>query len=461
MTESTGRFVEHIASSKFADLGAADLAKIKTFLLDTLGVGIAGSSGALVEELVASVRSWGSGDEATVWVRGERMPAQGAALVNAYQIHCLEFDCVHEGAVVHPMATVLGALMAYAERRSCQGRPVGGRDFLHAIAIGVDVASFFGIAATGPVRFFRPATAGGLGATAALARLEGMDETGIGDALGVMYGQTCGTLQPHAEGSPVLGLQIGFNARAAIASVDLARAGFRGPRDIVDGKYGYLPMFEDGAYDLGKVWPKLGAEWQVSRLSHKPFPSGRLTHGVIDALQKVTSQTGAGADEIESITCHVPPLVYRLVGRPDVPEPDPNYAKLCLSYVAGAWMERGSVDVPAFRGSAALCDPAIHAHAAKVRIFQDDNPDENALDPQRFVFRLADGSRHEVCLPFVIGHPEAPLSSAENRAKFDRCLQYGSIPLDQDRGAAIADTVERLEECADASELARLTVAAR
>ena len=51
-----------------------------------------------------------SGDEATVWVTGERVSAQAAAMVNAYQIHCLEYDCVHEGAVVHPMATVLSTI---------------------------------------------------------------------------------------------------------------------------------------------------------------------------------------------------------------------------------------------------------------------------------------------------------------------------------------------------------------
>ena len=302
MIETTDRFADHIVGAQFEDLGAQDLAKAKTFLLDTLGVGIAGSSGAAVPELLATVQSWGQGDDATVWVTGERISVQAAAMVNAYQIHCLEYDCVHEGAVVHPMATVLSALLAYAERRSNQGTPVTGQDFLLAMAIGVDVATLFGVAATGPVRFFRPATAGGFGATAAIGRLAGFDHTGIKDALGAMYGQTSGTLQPHAEGSPLLGLQIGFNARGALSAIDLAAAGFRGPHDIIDGQYGYLPMFEDNKFDLEPVWDVLGSAWQVSQLSHKPFPSGRLTHGVIDALQKVTADLGIGANDIATIT---------------------------------------------------------------------------------------------------------------------------------------------------------------
>ncbi len=458
MIESMDRFADHIHDARFEDLGANDLAKAKIFLLDSLGVGIAGSGGAAVAQLLATARTWGQGEEATVWVTGERVSAQTAAIVNAYQIHCLEYDCVHEGAVVHPMATVLSALLAYVERRAFRGDPVNGRDFILALAIGVDVATLLGMAATGPVRFFRPATAGGFGATAAIARLEGLDKSGIKDALGAMYGQTSGTLQPHAEGSPLLGLQVGFNARGALGAVDLARAGFRGPHDIIDGQYGYLPMFEDNRFDLAPVWKLLGREWQVSRLSHKPYPSGRLTHGVIDALQRVTRELGVGADDIRKIIGYVPPLVCRLVGRPDIPEPEANYAKLCLRYVAGAWLVRGQVDVPEFRGARVLNDPAIHAQAAKVELILDDNPDENALDPQRFVFELTDGRRHEIRLTQVYGHPDAPLTEAENKAKFRRCAGYGSRPLSDAAIQRLIDTVDQVEDLQNAAELVDLTV---
>ncbi len=88
-----------------------------------------------------------------------------------------------------------------------------GARFLTALAVGVDVATLIGIATDSPVRFFRPATAGGFGAVAAIAHLAGFDEETTRSAFGHMYGQTSGTLQPHLEGSPLLGLQIGFNAR--------------------------------------------------------------------------------------------------------------------------------------------------------------------------------------------------------------------------------------------------------
>jgi aconitate decarboxylase len=452
------RFVDHITGARWEDLDEATLAKVRIFLLDSIGVGIAGSSGAAIDPLVRTLKGWGTGDEATVWVTGERMPAGLAAIANAYQLHCLEYDCVHEGAVVHPMATVLSALMAHAERRAARGNPVTGRDFMLALCIGVDVATLLGVACTGPVRFFRPATAGGLGATAALARLEGLDRDRVKDALGAVYAQTSGTLQPHVEGSPMLGLQIGFNARAALHAVDLAMAGIPGPHDVLDGQYGYLRLIEDDRFDLDRIEPLLGRQWQINRLAHKPFPSGRLTHGVVDALIKLTARHGFTGADIARIDGRVPPLVMRLVGRPDLPDPSPNYAKLCLRYVAGAWMVRGQVDVPEFRDPAVLRDPAVHAAAAKVHLELDGNPDLNALDPQWFAVTLNDGTRHEIDLPRIYGHPEAALSEAENRAKFHRCMGYGRLPMPDLQAAAIEAAVAGMADAPDAAVLAGLTV---
>lgn len=463
MKDQTGsgavdRFADHVANSTFETLTAAEIGKAKTFLLDSIGVGIAGSGGASMDQLRGVVASWGRGDEATVWVTGERLPAQQAAIINSYQIHCLEFDCVHEGAVVHPMATVLSAMIAHAERRSAAGRPVNGRDFLAALCAGIDVATLMGVAATGPVRFFRPATAGGLGAAAALTRMEGLDATGVKNALGATYSQTSGTLQAHAEGSMLLGLQIGFNARAALCALDLAKAGIRGPHDIVDGQYGYLRLIENGEFDLEPVLAALSQPSQITQLAHKPFPSGRLTHGIVDAIAQVMNERGISADDIAKVHCRVPPLVYRLVGRPDVPEPEANYAKLCLRFVAGVYLARGRVDVPDFKSAEMLNDPEVHRQAAKIDMELDDNPDPNALDPQSFTFTFSDGTTRSVTLARVFGHPEKPLTDAQNEDKFRRCVTYGRSRLRTAAADVLVAAVSELDSAEDVSVLARMTL---
>ena len=118
-------FVAHVMGTGFADLPPDAVRAAKTFTLDSFGVGLSGGAGPWVDELIELSRQWGEDGDARVWGHGQRLPASAAALCNAYQIHNAEFDCVHEGAVVHSMTVLLGAAMAEAERRgSVSGRRV-------------------------------------------------------------------------------------------------------------------------------------------------------------------------------------------------------------------------------------------------------------------------------------------------------------------------------------------------
>ena len=312
-----------------------------------------------------------------------------------------------------------------------------------------------GVVTEAELRFFRPATAGGFGAVAAIGRLAGFDEGQMKDAFGAQYSQTSGTLQAHVEGSPMLGMQVGLNARAAIVSADLAAAGFRGPHDILTGQYGYFRLFEQDSHDIGAFLPSLGRDWQICRMSHKPYPSGRLTHGAIDGLGQLMRAHGFAAEDVAGIHALVPPLVHRLVGRPVIENPAANYAKLCLAFVAGIFLARGNVDVPDFRGDA-LSDPDVHRYAKLVTVELDDNPDLNALDPQRITVTLANGTRHSCNLPHVYGHPKNPLSTAENLEQFRRCVGYATHPLTPEAQDRLIDAIENLETLDDAATLMAL-----
>ncbi|XDB00429.1 MmgE/PrpD family protein (plasmid) [Sulfitobacter sp. LCG007] len=450
------RVVAHVTSTRYEDLPATAVEKVRTFLLDTIGVGIAGSCGANIDALRALAQAWGNQPEASVFTEPGKISAQSAAMVNAYQIHCLEYDCVHEGAVLHPMATILSALMAWVEREKGQGRIYDGRKLIAALAVGVDVSTMLGIVTEAPIRFFRPAAAGGFGALAAIANLGGFDAETTLNAMGIQYGQTSGTMQPHVEGVPLLGLQVGFNARAAIVSADLAQAGFIGPRDFLTGKHGYFELFEMGRCDVDSFLPTLGRSWQIEAMSHKPFASGRLTHGAIDAIRQLRASHDFTAEDIASIRCEVPPVVFNQVGRPDIARPEPNYAKLCLRYVLGALLTRDSVDVEDFRGTV-LSDPAIHAVAAKVDVVLNDVEDANAFYPQRIAVTLKDGAVYRKDLDFAYGAPEYPLTPEENVAKFRRCLTHSAKPIPKAAADRVIDFITTLTDQADIAVLPLLT----
>jgi aconitate decarboxylase len=441
------RFAAHVASVKFEHLPAPVIAAAKIWILDTLGVGIAGSSAAGMDAIRAASGAWGSGDDAIVWGTSLRLPAPAAAFVNGTQVHNQEFDCLHEGAVVHAMATLLPVLLAVAEREG----GISGRDLIAAVVAGIDIAANLGLASTAGFRFFRPATAGGFGAVAGLSVILGLDAERIADAFGLQYGQTSGTMQPHAEGNVLLPMQIGFNALSAIRSVDLATAGVSGPRDIFEGRYGYFPLFE-GSWDLEPIWGGLGRDWRVCEMSHKPWPAGRATHGGIEGILALRQQHGFTADDVRRVRVIVPPLTHRLVARPDIPASSASYARLCMAFIGAKALLTGTVGIEHCRGEA-LTDPATHQLALRIATEMDGNPDPNALAPQRVEVELRTGERLRWACDTMLANPARPLNREQYVRKFNRCLEFAQEPS---AGTALIDLVDQLELVEDVRALCGL-----
>jgi 2-methylcitrate dehydratase PrpD len=444
------RFAAHVAKLRLEDLPDDAVAQAKVFILDTLGVGIAGSSAFGAPELLRAAKGWGAGEEATVWGRRERLPAPTAAFLNGFHVHCQEFDCVCDPAVLHPLATLLPAALAVADREG----GVSGRTLLEAVAAGTDVAGWLGIASQSPLRFFRPATAGGFGATAAIAKLRGLDASMLAHAFGLQYAQTSGTMQPHIEASPTLPMQVGFNARAAVSSVDLALTGLSAPRFSLDGPFGYLPLME-GDFDLDPVWRQLGRRFLVAELSHKPYPAGRATHAGIEGVGELQTAHGFSADDVAEVVVSGPPVIARLTGRPDQRAPTPNYARLCMAFVVAKMLRNGRVDLADYRGDA-LTDAATHDLAARIRTLDDGNPDPNALAPQDVTVRLHDGTTLHWHCDALLASPTRRLTRERHLAKFRRCLEFAADLLPPSAADELIAGVDALETIKDVRELTEL-----
>ena len=63
--------VEHVVNTEYKNLPPVTVSKVKTFLLDTIGVAMAGTSGAGVEDLLKLAQSWGASDESSILLTGE------------------------------------------------------------------------------------------------------------------------------------------------------------------------------------------------------------------------------------------------------------------------------------------------------------------------------------------------------------------------------------------------------
>lgn len=367
---------------------------------DTLAVGSAAVEAPGADQILKAARAMGAGEDVRLLGTAERLPAPAAAFVNGYRVHCLEWDAVHEPAVVHALSTVVAALGAAIDRK-------GGCDAeeaLVALAIGVDVAAGAGLAADTGLSFFRPATAGILGASLAVARIDGAP---LDNTLGLAYSSAAGTMQAHVEGLATLPFQIANAARAAVTASDLAKAGFPGPKDPLEGQFGYFTLFDSG--NLASYTDHLSEIWRISEVSVKPYPSGRASHGALGKLEELALDPA----QVESMELACPPLIRRLVSRPYEPEMTPAYARLCLQWLSALMLTDGRIDPRRFTPEQ-MADPQLGALAQKLTLVPDGNEDPNALFPQSLTVTLKDGSRTTHAIAANLGSPDNPLSNEQS-----------------------------------------------
>lgn len=450
MTSMIDAFVRHGLETQFEDLSKQAIIAVKTYLLDTLGVGIAGAAVPLTQKVRASALRWSGDGRAHVWGGDGRMttPAN-AAFINGFQIHCQEFDCVHEPAVVHPLATILATFMAECDDQGT----VNGRELAVAMAVAVDLAAGIGVSVTSPIKFFRPANAGIFGATLGVSRLRNFTPEQTKDALGYALAFNSGTMQAHVEGKPALPIQIGNAARGAIMACDLAEQGMPGPHDSLEGPYGYFALFEDAA-DPTDVIASLGKTWRIAEVSHKPFPTGRAAQGGIVLMQKLREK-GVRAEEVERVTLTAPPLIHRLVGRPIEPDMAVNYARLCFQYSGAVALLTGAVGLADFAPESLRDDDTL-ALGERISVIDDCSPDPAAFTPQIAIAYLKDGREVEATIETLYGSPSDPMSKEAHLAKFHSCVAFG---LGGERRALVEkliDQTNQLEDLPDVSVLSRL-----
>lgn len=456
----TEALLQHASTLRFEDLAPEAVAATRVFVMDSIAVGLSGSGPQvpLTQVVRRSAASYGAGTAARVWVTGEALPAASAAMVNGYQIHSQEFDCVHMPAVVHPLAVIQSALFAAAEQRAnVDGVAVDGKALIAAVNVAVDVATLVGISGRAPMRFFRPSMCGALGAIAGIAHLHGADEALLHRALGLVYSHLSGTMQAHVEGSPTLALQVALNARAALGCWELARNGFPAPRDVLEGQFGYLPLIE-GEFDTAPSLRKLAArEPQILSVSHKVFPTGGAAHAAQDMLMELRERHGLDLDNVVSIELQAPPLVRRLVGRSHQPAMETSYARLCLPFLLGTVLLDGRVGLSAYAPDK-LADPRLAAFAPRVTLAPNDCEDPNALVPQSMRVVLRDGRVLHNHRDAAIGSPQRPLSREQQLQKFHHCLDHAARPFDGARRDALIAHFDHLQDIDDVRRLVDLLI---
>jgi 2-methylcitrate dehydratase PrpD len=302
MAHETETLASYVAELKYDDIPPEVLERAKVLTLDFLGSAIRARREAestpsllkMLEALALDVKG-----DSTVFGDDKTWTPAVAALLNGALGHSLDFDDTHADSSLHASAPVVPAAFAVGEMVGASGR-----DVLTAIVAGYEVCCRLGNAldpTSHYARGFHPtATAGTYGAAAAAAKLFGLSQRQIVAAFGVSGSQAAGSLQFLINGAWNKRYQVGAAAMNGVIAATLARNGFVGSVESVEGKHGLLVGYSDSAHP-DKAVAGLGSTFETMKIGVKPYPSCRYTHAALDAIIAMRREHNLTPDQIRKV----------------------------------------------------------------------------------------------------------------------------------------------------------------
>jgi len=430
------------------------VARALDLLRDHLGVALGGAGEESSVVLRRGLAALGLRGGATVLGTAERLPAPHAALANGAAAHALEMDDTHQGGSLHLGATVFPAALAAAELGGA-----GGERVLRAAVAGYEVAARLAMA-LGPAAHYRrgfhlTATCGAFGAAAAAGVVLGLDAAAIAAALGIAGSQAAGSMEFLADGSWTKRFQTGWAACAGLHAAALAQAGFSGPATILEGRFGFLHAYSDGA-----TTAPLAARggYELMRTSVKPHACCRYMQGPIDAVLALRAAHRIEPAEVERVEVGMLAAGIPIVCEPAEAKRRPASvveAQFSLPFGVAAALARGAAS-PAEFAPACLHDPTVGALMERVVGVGD--PALDAAFPRAWPcwvrITLRGRPPLEARVEHPRGDPESFLTPAELERKF-RTLASRALPA-----AALARLEAGLADFPRARRVAPLLAAA-
>jgi len=451
--DATYAIAKYFAETGYESLPKDLVEETKKQILDLFGCAVGGFTRAGAVQVRELIADWGGKRESTIMGTDLKVPAPNAAQANASMVHALDYDDVHEAAVMHPGVISIPTAIAIAERAG----GAKGTDLLTAIALGSDIMCRFGLASTpgkSPigVGWHQTTLFGFMGAACVAGRMLGLSEERIVDAMGIAYHQASGNGQCTRDGALTKRLGPGFSVKGGIMAALLAQKGVTGAHNCIDADWGLYKLYWRGDYDSSVITRDLGKRFEGMNVSIKPYPCCRGIHPAIDAALAIVIENGITADDVKSVALFVSDVHLTLLSTPleqKVRPRSPVDAQFSIPWGVATAIARRRATLEDFSDEG-VQSPDILAVTAKVSVAVDPALRRaDKIEPTRVEITTNDGRTVSKVVENPLGSPERPLSFDDCARKFRDCA--GALKDDQLDG--IIDLVSRLERVEDISAI--------
>ena len=454
--DATYLFAKNLTNIRYEDLPPEVVEATKKQVLDLLGVAVGGFSKPGPKELREIVRDWGGKEESSIIGCTQKVPAPNAAQVNATMAHALDYDDVHETAIMHSGVAIIPTCMAMAERKD----KVSGRELIASIALGVDMMCRLALATTPGTRplntgWHLTTLYGFLGAAGTAGRMLVLNEEKMVNALGIAYHQCCGNGQCVIDGALTKRMGPGFSVKGGITAALLAEKGVTGAKNCLEGEWGLYKLYHRGNYDAKVLTMDLGRSFEGINVAIKPYPCCRGIHPAIDAALALVDEYNIKAEDVQEITLSVSEGHYHLLCEPEdakLKPRNPVDAQFSIPWGVATAIVRKGVTLEHFT-EAAVKSQDILGVASKISIEQDTTLNRSdKIEPTRVKITTKEGNAYSKEVEDPLGSLERPMSFDDCARKFRDCAKQ----LRDEQADRVIELIGRLEQVADIREFVRL-----
>ena len=426
MTTPGTRLTEYLASLSERDLTARLTQYAAITLLDNVACGLYGARQPWSRMMIDFVKSQRSRGRATLYGDAEPMAPVHAALANGTSTHSFELDDVFLGALSHPGAAVVPAALAVAETEGTSGALlllalVAGYETMWRVARALNTAH-------NHRGFHTTSIAGPIAATVAAGVVMGFDTRQLNSAIGLAASCASGIKAfTQGTGGMVKRMHPGRSAEAGVLACELAKRGFSGPQQGIDGRYGLLEVFEGETARPHLLDEALGNSFAITHVHVKVWPCCSLLHSAVQALETIKRQHALSPAQIKSIRISTSGRVIAQNGDPDPRET--MAAQYSLPFCAGAALAADAQDPVTFEPRN-LGNEAVRALMRRVELLRD--PEIDAQFPDHFGAKaevtLATGEILRAAVLDPHGTPADPCSLDELETRFRRLTATVKTP---------------------------------
>ncbi len=462
---ATSAVVDFIAGARWSEMPSGAVHLAKRCVIDGLGVMLAGSATRGSVTLRDYIRGLDERGEATVFAPDLfRTAAASAALANGASGHALDWDDTQLsssperifGLMTHPTVPPLAAALALGERYR-----VSGAQLLEAFLIGFEVECKIADAIHPnhyKKGFHSSGTIGTFGSMAASARLLELDPDAVAHALSITASM-CSGIRVNF-GTMTKPLHVGRAAANGVMAAELAKRGFTGGADGLDGPWGFFSVFSfGGGFEADRIIGQLGQPYSIVSpgVSIKPYPCGVLGHPSMDAMRKLVTTHDVNPEQIRAIRLRAGSNILNPLRYP-VAHTELE-AKFCPAFMLSAIALRRRAGVHEFSDEFVRSRP-VQEMMARTTTVLDPEIEARGFEKIRSTVEvdLLDGTRLvEHADERYRGGPDRPFTRDELHEKFTECAE---LVLPASAITEALGLVESLEDVADVTDLVKILATA-